>query len=54
MLGLCGMQSTSSFPLLPVPLWPRMVAPDRALSMGFIELTTYLCETELFELELFD
>ena len=34
MVGLWGMQSTPSFPLLPGPLWPRMVAPDRALSMG--------------------
>ena len=34
MLGLWGMQSTPSLPSLPGPLWPRMVAPDRALSMG--------------------
>ena len=34
MLGLWGMQSTLSFPLLPDPLWPGVVAPDRALSMG--------------------
>ena len=34
MLGLWGMQSTSSLPLLPGPLWPGMVASDRALSMG--------------------
>ena len=34
MLGLCGMQSTPSLPLLPGPLWPGVVAPDRALSMG--------------------
>ena len=37
MLELWGM------PLLPGPLWPRMVALDRALSMGSIELSTYLC-----------
>ena len=42
MLGLWGMQSTSSFPLLPGPLWPGMVAHDRALSMGFIELDCIL------------
>ena len=30
---LLGMQSTPSLPLLPVPLWPGMVAPDRAQSM---------------------
>ena len=34
MLELWGMRSTPSLPLLPGPLWPRVVAPDRALSMG--------------------
>ena len=34
MLGLSEMQSTPSLPLLPGPLWPGMVALDRALSMG--------------------
>ena len=34
MLELWGMQSTPSLPLLLGPLWPGMVAPDRALSMG--------------------
>ena len=34
MLGLWGIRSTSSLPLLPGPLWPGVVAPDRALSMG--------------------
>ena len=33
-LELRGMRSTPSLPLLPGPLWPRVVAPDRALSMG--------------------
>ena len=33
------MQSTQSFPLLPSPLWPRVVALDRVLSMGQIEQT---------------
>ena len=33
-LKLWGMQSTPSLPLLPGPLWPGVVAPDRALSMG--------------------
>ena len=42
MLELWRMQSTSSLPLLPGPLWPRMVAPDRALSMGYIELNGIL------------
>ena len=34
MLGFWGMQSTPSLLLLPGPLWPEMVARDRALSMG--------------------
>ena len=34
MLELWGMRSTLSLPLLPGPLWPGMVASDRALSMG--------------------
>ena len=35
---LCRMQSTPSLPLLPVSLWPRMVASDMVLSMGQIKL----------------
>ena len=31
-------QSSSSLPWLSGPLWPEMVAPDRALSIGQIEL----------------
>ena len=42
MLGFWGMQSSPSLPLLSVLLWLGMVAPDRALSMGWIELTAYL------------
>ena len=42
-LELWGMRSTPSLPSLPGPLWPGVVAPDRALSMGWIELTAYLC-----------
>ena len=34
MMELWGMQGTSSLPLLPGTLLPRVVAPDRALSMG--------------------
>ena len=34
MLGLRGMRNTPSMPLLPGPLWPGVVAPDRALSIG--------------------
>ena len=32
-----GMWSTPSLPLLPGPLWSRVVAPDRVLSMSQIE-----------------
>ena len=39
MLELWRMQST---PSLPGPLWPGMVAPDRVLSMGQIELNCVL------------
>ena len=38
MLELCGMWSTPSLPSLPGPLWSGVVAPDRVLSMGQIEL----------------
>ena len=34
MLELWGMRSTPSLPSLPGPLWPGVVAPDKALSMG--------------------
>ena len=34
MLELRGMRSTTSLSLLPGPLWPGMVVPDRAQSMG--------------------
>ena len=34
MLELWGMRSTPSMTLLPGPLWPGMVTPERALSMG--------------------
>ena len=43
MLELWGMQNTPSLPLLPGSLRPGVVAPDRVLSMGQIELTAYLC-----------
>ena len=42
-LELWGMWSTPSLLLLPGPLWPGVVAPDRALSRGKKELTAYLC-----------
>ena len=34
MLGLWRMRSIPSLPLLQGPIWPGVVAPDRALSMG--------------------
>ena len=42
MLELWGMRSTTSFSSLPGPLWPGVVAPDRVLSMGQIELNCEL------------
>ena len=42
MLELWRMQCTSSLPLLPGPLNPGVVAPDRVLSMGQIELNCVL------------
>ena len=33
MLGPWGIRSTPLLPLLPGPLWPGVVAPDRALSV---------------------
>ena len=51
MIELWRMRRTLSLSSLPGPLWPEVVAPDRALSMGQIELNcTY---AELFEIELF-
>ena len=42
MLELWEMQSTPSLPSLPGPLWPRVVAPDRVLFMGQVELNSVL------------
>ena len=42
MLGLWGMQSSPSLPLLPGLIWAGVVAPDRVLSMGQIELKCVL------------
>ena len=38
MLELRRMWSFSSLPSLPGPHWPRVIAPDRVLFMGQIEL----------------
>ena len=42
MLELWGTQSTPSLLSLPGQLWPGVVAPDRALSMGQKELICVL------------
>ena len=42
MLEPWGMQSTPSLASLPGPLWSRVIAPDRDLSMGQIELNYVL------------
>ena len=42
MLELWGMQSTPLLLSLPGPFWPGVVAPDRVLSMGQIELNSVL------------
>ena len=41
MLEFWGMRNTLLLPLLSAPLWPVMVAPDKTISMGKIEL--YVC-----------
>ena len=41
-LELLGMWSTSSLSLLPDTLWPGVVAPDKVLSIGQIELNCIL------------
>ena len=38
MLELCGMRNPSTLPSLPGPLLSGVVAPDRVLSMGQIDL----------------
>ena len=66
MLEIWGMRNTPLLLSLPGSLWPRVVAPDRVLSMGQIVLnyilmlnwivwnrTIFVCQTELFEMELF-
>ena len=42
MLELWVIQTTPSLPSLPGPLWPGVVAPDRVLSMGQLELNCVL------------
>ena len=42
-LELWGMRSTPLLPLLPGPLLPGVVAPDKAQFMSWIELKAHLC-----------
>ena len=42
MLELWGMWSNPSLSSLPDPLWPGVIASDRVLSMGQIELNCVL------------
>ena len=44
-----GMWSNPSLPSLPGLLWWWVVAPDKVLSLGKIELNSVLCKTELLE-----
>ena len=57
MLEHCGMRGTPSVPSFPGPAWPEVVAPERVLSMGQIELfniqTVHVWKTEMLEIELF-
>ena len=53
MLELWGIQGTPSLLSLPGPLWSGVVAPDRVLSMGQIELCTY-AKLNCFKLNCFD
>ena len=48
-----GMQSTLSLPSLPGPLCSDVVALDRVLTMGQIELKCVLVHTWILEIELF-
>ena len=42
MMELWEKQSTPSLPSLPGQIWPGVVAPDRVLSVGQIELNSVL------------
>ena len=50
-MELWGMRSNPLLLSLPGPLWPGVVAMDRAVSIGQMELFDIL--TELFEIKLF-
>ena len=48
MLGLWEMQSTPSLPLLPSPIWPRMVAPDKGRIYGLNRTIPWFLEFTVF------
>ena len=52
MLELWGMQSTLSLLSLLGPLWPGVVAPDRVLSMGQIEINCVVWNKTIFDIEI--
>ena len=45
MLQFWGMQRTPLLVLLPGPLWPGVIAPERVLSMGEVELFDFKTES---------
>ena len=50
MLELWGMQSTPSLPLLPGPLWPGVVAPDKGPIYALNRTIRWLELTDLWQL----
>ena len=52
MLEIWGMRNAPSLPSLPGPLGPGVVASDRVVSMGQIEVNCILDQIELLEIEL--
>ena len=54
MLEVWGMWSTFSLPLLPDPLWCRVVAPDRILSNRTVWHLNWMQTNDFGEIELFD
>ena len=52
MIDLWGVRSTPLLPLLLRPLWPGVVAPDRVLSMGKIELNHDISSLLVFTFKL--
>ena len=54
MLELWGMRSIPSLPSLPVPLWPRVVVPDKGSIYGlykiksWVEFTGLACKLRIY------